>query len=100
MYADGASLGNPGAGGWGVILATPDHRVVELGGRESHTTNNRMELMALASGIERALELKSGSIQIFLDSKYVLDGAGKSLAKWRKNGWKKIDGNEVFYRDF
>ena len=89
VYTDGACSGNPGPGGWGVILSY-NGAEKELSGGESSTTNNRMEL----TGVIRALEaLKEPCIvELYSDSKYVIDGLQKGWAAgWKKRGWIKSD---------
>jgi ribonuclease HI len=86
LFTDGSSLGNPGPGGWATILVLSGGRVMEMGGREAHTTNNRMELMALAKGLERIAD-ESGCVTIYTDSKYVHKGATEWSAGWKKRGW-------------
>ncbi len=89
IFSDGACSGNPGPGGFGVILRC-DGREKELSGGESHTTNNRMELMGVITGLE-ALKYPCKVI-LQTDSKYVVDSVTKGWAKsWRKNGWVKSD---------
>jgi ribonuclease HI len=89
-YTDGACSGNPGPGGWGVLLrAMEGDRIVrerELNGGEAQTTNNRMELMAAISALE-ALK-KPSKLTIVTDSNYVKDGITKWIHGWKKNGWK------------
>jgi ribonuclease HI len=85
IYTDGACRGNPGKGGWGVILRYKG-TIKELHGGEHDTTNNRMELMAAISALE-ALK-KPCVVQLHIDSKYVLDGITKWLPNWKKAGWK------------
>ncbi|MFI3122578.1 MAG: ribonuclease HI [Methylococcales bacterium] len=85
IYTDGACRGNPGNGGWGVILRYKG-TIKELHGGEHDTTNNRMELMAAISALE-ALK-KPCVVQLHIDSKYVLDGITKWLPNWKKAGWK------------
>ncbi|MDI9333895.1 MAG: ribonuclease HI [Cytophagales bacterium] len=89
MYTDGACKGNPGPGGWGVLLqATTDKGLTELElcGGERETTNNRMEMMAVIEGL-RALKRPS-DVTIYLDSKYVMQGITEWLAAWKARGWK------------
>lgn len=89
IFSDGACSGNPGPGGYGAILRC-DGREKELSGGDSHTTNNRMELM----GVIVALEALKFPCKVILqtDSKYVVDSVTKGWAKsWRKNGWVKSD---------
>lgn len=89
-YTDGACSGNPGPGGWGVLLrAMEGDRIVrerELNGGEAQTTNNRMELMAAISALE-ALK-KPSKLTIVTDSNYVKDGITKWIHGWKKNGWR------------
>ena len=85
IYTDGACSGNPGPGGWGVLLRWKDVEK-ELNGGEKDTTNNRMELMAAIQGLE---SLKRGvSIELYTDSTYVRDGITKWIHGWKKNGWR------------
>ena len=84
-YTDGACSGNPGPGGWGVVLQFGDYER-ELKGGESDTTNNRMELTA---AIEALKALKEPChIALTTDSTYVKDGITKWLSNWKRNGWK------------
>ncbi len=85
IYTDGACRGNPGKGGWGVILRYKG-TIKELHGGERETTNNRMELMAAIQALE-ALK-KPCVVHLHIDSKYVLDGITKWLPNWKKAGWK------------
>lgn len=84
-FTDGACRGNPGPGGWGVVLRYGDTEK-ELFGGEKNTTNNRMELMAAIKAIE-ALN-RSCSISLTTDSEYVKNGITQWIVKWKKNGWK------------
>ena len=87
IYTDGSCLGNPGPGGYGVVLMSGDLRK-ELSGGFSRTTNNRMELMAVIVGLE-ALK-RPANVTLYSDSKYVVDALNKGWAKkWRANGWKR-----------
>ncbi len=89
LYTDGACSGNPGPGGWGAILSFGPHRR-ELSGGEAHTTNNRMELTAAIRGLELLKE--PCRVELYSDSKYLVDGMTKGWAKgWRARGWKKAD---------
>ncbi|MBP5605680.1 MAG: ribonuclease HI [Ruminiclostridium sp.] len=89
IYSDGACSGNPGPGGYGVILRYGELEK-ELSGGEAHTTNNRMELMGVITGLE-ALKYPCKVI-LQTDSKYVVDGITKGWAKsWRSRGWVKSD---------
>ena len=84
-YTDGACLGNPGPGGWGVLLRYGENEK-ELSGGHGQTTNNRMELIAAIKALE---EIKTGSkVNIYTDSKYVMNGITDWINRWKKNGWK------------
>jgi ribonuclease HI len=85
IYTDGACRGNPGPGGWGVVLQYGD-KVRELHGGEPHTTNNRMELTAVI----RALQALKRPCEIVLksDSQYVLKGISEWLPNWKQRGWR------------
>jgi ribonuclease HI len=96
-YTDGACSGNPGPGGWGVILqAKDDHNIIkerELYGGELETTNNRMELMAAISSLEN-LE-KPTKLTIITDSNYVKGGISDWINNWKKNNWKTANKKDV-----
>lgn len=85
MYTDGACRGNPGPGGWGVLLRSGPHEK-ELCGGELETTNNRMELMAVIEGLNSLK--RSCSVQITTDSQYVLKGITEWMAGWKQRGWR------------
>jgi ribonuclease HI len=85
IYTDGACRGNPGPGGWGVLLKYKDSDKT-LKGFDAETTNNRMELMAVIEGLR---SLTHGcTIELNTDSKYVLQGINDWIVNWKKNGWK------------
>ena len=89
LYTDGACSGNPGPGGWGAILEYKGHEK-ELSGGEDNTTNNRMELTAVIEGLSCLKE--SCIVELYSDSKYVIDGLQKGWAEgWKKRGWIKSD---------
>ena len=89
IFTDGACSGNPGPGGWGVVLRFGAHEK-ELSGGEKETTNNRMELTAAIMGLSALKE--PCKVRLVTDSKYVADGIEKGWAEsWRKNGWRKAD---------
>jgi ribonuclease HI len=98
LFTDGASKGNPGRGGWGAIVAG-NGKVVELGGREARTTNNRMELMAALRGLQHAKSLPKGPRVLRTDSSYVINGITKWVHAWQKNGWQTKDKKDVLNRD-
>jgi ribonuclease HI len=92
IYTDGACKGNPGVGGWGALLRNADH-VRELHGGEAHTTNNRMELLAVIRALE-ALEQPCHA-RVHTDSQYVQLGISKWIHGWKKNGWRTADKKPV-----
>jgi len=85
MATDGACKGNPGPGGWGVVIRAGD-KEKELSGGEKLTTNNRMELTAAIKGLE-ALK-RPCRVVLSTDSRYVMDGLTKWLPGWLRNGWR------------
>lgn len=92
MFTDGACLGNPGPGGWGVVLRWRGAEK-ELSGCEPATTNNRMELMAAIAGLEA---LKRGIVvNLYTDSVYLRDGISRWIHRWKQNGWKTAEKKPV-----
>jgi ribonuclease HI len=85
IYTDGACKGNPGPGGWGVVLRSGNHEK-HLHGGEKHTTNNRMEMSAVIFAL-RALKQPS-SVELWTDSQYVQKGVTEWLQGWKQRGWK------------
>ncbi|WP_374090858.1 ribonuclease HI [Methylomicrobium lacus] len=96
IYTDGACRGNPGPGGWGVLLSYKGI-VKELYGGEKETTNNRMELTAAIQGLE-ALK-KECRVEVNTDSKYVMQGITEWLPNWKKRGWKTAGNKPVKNED-
>ena len=92
VYTDGACKGNPGPGGWGVLMISGDHRR-ELHGGETMTTNNRMELTAAIEAL-RALK-RHCRVRLFTDSSYVKQGIETWIHGWKRNGWKTADKKPV-----
>src|SRR5437868_6811685 len=92
IYTDGACKGNPGPGGWGVLLR---YKGVErtLHGGEDHTTNNRMELMAAIKGLETLK--RPCEVDLYTDSQYVRQGMMGWLRNWKINGWKNSKNQPV-----
>jgi ribonuclease HI len=88
MYTDGACRGNPGPGGWGVLLDYRGQRK-SLNGYHAQTTNNRMELTAVIEGL-KALK-RPCEIDLHTDSKYVMQGINEWMNAWKQNGWKNVD---------
>ncbi len=96
-YTDGACSGNPGPGGWGVLMLARDGAAVvkerTLNGGEADTTNNRMELMAAISALEALT--KPSVITIVTDSAYVKNGITEWMAGWKRKGWRTAGGPPV-----
>ena len=97
-YTDGSARGNPGPGGWGAILWYPDNTVLELGGRDELTTNNKMEIQAAIRALQGAGEVQT-PIKIYTDSKYVRDGITSWIFGWEKNGWQTKTKEDVSNKD-
>lgn len=98
VFTDGAARGNPGPGGWGAIVVTPDKEVFEIGGRSAHTTNNKMEITAAIEAL-RAIAGEPGDVEIYTDSTYLIRGIREWVRRWKRNGWKTAEGKDVLNRD-
>ena len=85
VYTDGACSGNPGIGGWGVVILNSENNPVQLSGRLKNTTNNQMELTAAIESLKYFKDSKE--ILIITDSKYVMNGIEHWIKNWKKNGW-------------
>ncbi len=96
LITDGACKGNPGPGGWGVVLRYGAHRK-ELWGSEPRTTNNRMELTAAVRGLEALKE--PCEVEIVTDSEYVKNGITSWIKNWKRNGWKTAAKKPVVNQD-
>lgn len=96
IYTDGSSRGNPGPGGWAAVVFE-NGNVLEIGGREERTTNNRMELQAALEAL-RKIPIRSEA-EIHTDSSYLLNGITKWVKGWQRNGWITKEKNEVLNRD-
>ena len=92
IYTDGACSGNPGPGGWGVLIEI-DNENIELSGGDRETTNNRMELMAAIKALEEID--KDYEITLYTDSNYVKDGITSWISNWKKNNWKTANKKDV-----
>lgn len=92
MWTDGACKGNPGPGGWGVLMTYGEH-TLELFGGEPLTTNNRMELLAVIRGL--ASLNRASQVQLHVDSAYVMNGMTKWIHGWKRNGWRTADKKPV-----
>ena len=115
IFSDGSSRGNPGPGGWGAIIMQKskiknqkdESYVIELGGVEKHTTNNRMELLGAINALKEVQSRKSKvesqfdwvEIVVNTDSSYVINGITKWVYGWQKNGWKSSTKEDVVNRD-
>jgi len=98
IYTDGACSGNPGPGGWGVVMYH-GKRQKELYGGEKSTTNNRMEMMAAIKALEAIKPGFTGPVVLFTDSTYLLKGITEWIHGWKKRGWKKSDKKPVINKD-
>jgi ribonuclease HI len=85
IYTDGSSRGNPGPGGWAAVIMTPEE-VIELGGREDVTTNNRMELSGALFGLKE-IGGEAKEVEVCTDSQYVKKGMSEWIDGWIKKGW-------------
>ncbi len=93
IYTDGACRGNPGPGGWGIRVLYPDGRVLEKGGAEEDTTNNRMELRAAIEALR--LSSVEPSVVVVTDSEYVRLGITEWISGWKDRGWKTVKKSSV-----
>jgi ribonuclease HI len=93
VYTDGACSGNPGPGGWGVLLRYGGHEKQLCGGDPGPTTNNRMELMAAIQALEGLT--RSSTVRLHTDSTYVRSGITSWMANWERNGWRTSDKKPV-----
>ena len=97
IYTDGACRGNPGDGGWGVLIKY-ENTSKEIYGGEKNTTNNKMELMAAIEGLKALNE--SCKVNLTTDSKYVMQGITSWINNWKKNNWKSSTKKDVKNKDF
>jgi ribonuclease HI len=94
IFTDGACAGNPGPGGWGVVVIDGDDRR-EFSGGEPQTTNNRMEMTAALEALKRT----SGAVRLHTDSQYVKNGVTEWMKGWKRNGWRTADKKPVKNQD-
>ncbi|MBD2449223.1 ribonuclease HI [Nostoc sp. FACHB-152] len=100
IYTDGACTGNPGPGGWGVVVYFNDGSVHEMGDASPHTTNNKMEMQAAIAALKYFHACgQSQPITLYTDSEYLINCVTKWVKGWKKKGWKKSDGNPVQNQD-
>jgi ribonuclease HI len=99
VFTDGSSLGNPGPGGYGAVIIFPDKKTVrELGGKKEKTTNNEMELTAVAQALHVCAS-RPAPASLFVDSEYVVKGITSWVSSWRKNGWRTKVKKTVSHRE-
>ena len=100
VYTDGACTGNPGPGGWGVVVYYTDDSVREFGGQEKQTTNNRMEMQAAIAALNFLIENQPKEpITLYTDSEYLIKGVTQWVKNWKKKGWKTAQGKAVLNQD-
>jgi ribonuclease HI len=100
IYTDGACSGNPGPGGWGTVIYFKDGSVYEMGGAETPSTNNRMEMQAAIAALKVfAASAQSESITLYTDSEYLKKGVTQWVKGWKKKGWKTAQGKPVLNKD-
>ncbi len=100
IYTDGACSGNPGPGGWGVVVYFANGTRHELGGGDPQTTNNRMEMQAAIAALEFLHRLQqSDPITLYTDSEYLRNGITSWVAGWKRKGWKTAQGKPVLNQD-
>ncbi|KYC41840.1 ribonuclease H [Scytonema hofmannii PCC 7110] len=100
IYTDGACTGNPGPGGWGVVVYFSDGSIHEMGDAYPQTTNNRMEMQAAIAALEFLKESEQTQpITLYTDSEYLINSVTKWIKGWKNKGWKKSDGKPVLNQD-
>lgn len=102
IYTDGSSRGNPGPGGFASIVVVDGKKVIEFGGHDKHTTNNKMELSGVIHGLKISLNNVTQDIKhitVYSDSKYVLNGISSWIHNWKKNNWKTAAKKEVLNQE-
>ena len=97
IYTDGACSGNPGPGGWGIVILDEKNNETNISGGEKSTTNNRMELMAPIMALRKIK--KASKIVIYTDSTYLKNGIKIWIKNWEKNGWKSANKKSVKNKD-
>ncbi len=100
FYTDGACSGNPGPGGWGVVVYFTDGSVTEMGDREEQTTNNRMEMTAAIAALKiLAVSGQTKPVSLYTDSEYVKKGITQWIRGWKKKNWRTSQGKAVLNQD-
>jgi ribonuclease HI len=97
IFTDGAAKGNPGRGGYGVVISSGE-TVTELGAHKEYTTNNEMELRAVVEAL-KVVKDSGAQVSIYTDSKYVVEGANGWIFGWLKNGWKTKAETDVINKE-
>lgn len=95
VYCDGACLGNPGPGGYGVLVRVPGHADRTLSEGKPRTTNNEMELTGAVAGLRLAISLGAREVSVVSDSEYLVKGMSGWVRGWLRNGWKTAKGEPV-----
>ena len=97
IFTDGGAIGNPGPGGYGAIIFDKENKkVIEIGGSEKNTTNNRMEMKAIIEALKNA---PAGAINVYSDSKYTITGITQWVFGWQQNDWKTKNKTDVLNKD-
>ena len=100
IYTDGACTGNPGPGGWGVVVYFTDKSTYEMGDAAAQSTNNRMEMQAAIAALKfLAANKQSEPITLYTDSEYLIKGVTQWVKGWKKKGWKTAQGKPVLNQD-
>ena len=100
IYTDGACTGNPGPGGWGVVVYFADGSIHEIGGDAAQTTNNRMEMQAAIAALKfLATTNQTEPLTLYTDSEYLINGVTKWVKGWKKKGWKTAQGKAVLNQE-
>lgn len=99
VFTDGACSGNPGKGGWGAVIYSPDGNILELGRGSFATTNNKMEMTATIEALKAIKPSQGQEIWLYTDSTYVIRGITQWIWGWKKKGWKNAEGNDVTNQD-
>lgn len=100
IYTDGACTGNPGPGGWGVVVYFADGSIHEIGGDAAQTTNNRMEMQAAIAALKfLATTNQTEPLTLYTDSQYLINGVTKWVKGWKKKGWKTAQGKAVLNQE-
>lgn len=99
IFTDGSSRGNPGPGGWGVVVVSDGKIIEEFGGKEEMTTNNRMELTAAIEALKRVAEIGSPEITVNTDSEYLVKGITRWIVGWKRKNWIGSNRKPVMNRD-